>query len=287
MTSEQDAINWLSTHRRNYADRWSSENAPNLAAQDAYSWMADFIAGHNHVLDIGCGDGSGILELASRGHSVISIEENPYCIAKAKSKCESRNVPVTTCLRGEFSLLDNKLQVSFRPISQASLPSPGLVLILEGDLLNDDQLLEWLMSSPKFEAVTCWCIGTDKTRVETENHAGAYRLRMENATYTLADAVLAPEGTLHFIHRGISRGKQYDEEDATDEIRAHREMAEITSLIVDADSLTFRPFLPSTSNSAITLTKTLGTSGSEALSHASSHLTSIQARMPRDEVIEP
>ena len=85
---------WLVKQRQMCADSRNSANAPNLAAQGAYAWMAISLAGKCRVLDIGCGDGSGVIELAKRGHAVISIEENPVCITRAVEKCEHDGVEV-------------------------------------------------------------------------------------------------------------------------------------------------------------------------------------------------
>ena len=83
-----------------------------------------------------------------------------------------------------------------------------------------------------------------------------------------------------FVHRGISRGKQFDVEDAEDEIRANREMAEVTSLIVNPDSLSFHSFTPPNNQNSVSLTKTKGASGTDVGSTTEYRLTSIQAQKP-------
>lgn len=273
MSTEPDAINWLKAHRKIYADAWSSQNAANLKAQDAYSWMADIIAGHERVFDVGCGDGQGVAELAKLGHSVVTVEENPDCIAKAVALCKSVDIPVTVRERGNIVVINEIVQVSYQPIENLEQPQVGEVLIVEGDVMNDEPLGDWLAGASKFDAVTCWCIGSHQARVTSAEAAHLYRLKMENAAYALAGLILAPGGVLQFVTRGISRGQQYEEEDARDEVRANREMAEVTSLIVDASSLSYLPFQPTSKADAIGLTQP-GT-GSERY-----RLTSLLARQP-------
>ncbi|QDT18948.1 class I SAM-dependent methyltransferase [Gimesia chilikensis] len=281
MSNPREEIERFNEERRDYSNRWGAENAPNLVNQDSYSWMASFIESQKNVLDIGCGDGSGIIELAERGHSVISIEENPYCIEQARQNCIKSNIKVNTVLRGEVSLKEGITKVSYSPVGSIAQPLPGEVLIIEGDILNDDVLLHWLMTANLFNAVTCWCIGTYVKRLHSTNGARNYRLYMENAAYNLADKVLLPGGVLHFVHRVFSRGEEFSVDDRNDELRANKEMAEVTSLIVDEDSLIYRDFSLPRNENGIPLSQSMGTnSGASQSSGSKSQLESIQARKP-------
>lgn len=42
----------------------------------------------NTVLEIGCGTGQSTLSLLEAGHSVVAVDQNPYCIETAKKLIE-------------------------------------------------------------------------------------------------------------------------------------------------------------------------------------------------------
>ena len=160
-----------------------------------------------------------------------------------------------------------EVRVDYEQVPFVTLPNPGCVTIIEGDILNDPQLIEWSQKqSSQFDGVTCWCLGTHEARLPNVEAAKVYRLSMENALYQLADSVLQSDGILHFVHRGVSRGVEFNDEDAADEIRANRDMAEVTSLEVDGATLRYRQFTPTLSLSITHRIAKLAVAGKTTLS---------------------
>lgn len=73
------------TEKRRYADEWEI-GARHFYKNDCYGWMAERIEPFKTVLEIGCGTGFGTLELLKRGHKVIAVDKNEYCIEQAKNR---------------------------------------------------------------------------------------------------------------------------------------------------------------------------------------------------------
>lgn len=71
-------IERLKTSQQMYLERWK-KNAENFRNQNCYSWMASRIQQFKpkQILDIGCGDGSGIIALATAlpSASILSLDD--------------------------------------------------------------------------------------------------------------------------------------------------------------------------------------------------------------------
>jgi SAM-dependent methyltransferase len=227
----------LISERELYSVQWANSNAPHFEANGYYKWMADFISGCDKVLEIGTGGGHGTLELAKRGHKIISIDENPIILDTAEKYIRDNGIACTRIKRESILIGTDSYKINYRPISKTDIHDQPQVLLLEGDILNDPHLFEWLKNEALFDAVICWLTGTHGARIF--NNAiikrriptpGEYRLHVQNTVYELADEILRPGGKLHIV----DRTQEPDRDDIkTEFFNTHKDQASVTSLIVD------------------------------------------------------
>ena len=69
--------------KERYALEWST-SADYFIENNSYNILTKSIKEYHTILEIGCGTGQSTLSLLKEGHSVIAIEQNSYCIIKAK-----------------------------------------------------------------------------------------------------------------------------------------------------------------------------------------------------------
>ena len=70
------------TEKEKYANEWNN-SAEYFSEHNSYKHLAAQISRYKTVLEIGCGTGQSTLALLKEGHSVIALDQNPYCISKA------------------------------------------------------------------------------------------------------------------------------------------------------------------------------------------------------------
>ena len=225
-----------------------------------YEWMAEFVEGYPRVLEIGTGTGEGTRALLERGHTVISIDENPECIKLAQNKLDATGKKVVYEARERLILGENGYTIQYS-VPQRS-PVEGGALLLDGDLIKDPELVTWLLDLPPIDALVCWLIGTHEARPANTlvlrrrvNDPGEYRLCVQNRVYELADKVLRPEGVVHIVDRGEELTKSLEE----DALNAHRDQASVTSLTVE--SIDYRLYEEPDDEKKIPMGETLGLSG--------------------------
>ena len=230
-----DVLGLLNNERSLYARQWHV-SAKHLEKNGYYRWMASWLTGYQRILDIGIGTGQGVLALLERGHVVVGIEENPVCLGIAKTRLTNAGKNVVCETRGRAVVsAPESYSIQYCP-PRSSTPAYG-ALLMEGDVLHDDPLIEWLMKHGLFDGVTCWCVGThggrpshDVVKKRSVSTSGEYRLVVQNAIYELADKMLRPGGILQVVDRQEEPSKDYLREDV---LRAHREQASVTSLCVE------------------------------------------------------
>lgn len=113
---------------KDYANQWNV-SAEFFYDKGYYSWMAQAVKEFHTVVEIGCGTGYSTLALLEEGHSVIAIDCNSACIAKAQSLLQSKG------------LLNEK------------------VVFIEGDIANP-LFRAKVVSTFSFDAVLCWNVGS-------------------------------------------------------------------------------------------------------------------------------
>lgn len=230
---------FIQSQRAEYLDDWENGNSSKFEADKHYVWMADFLNGFERILEVGTGDGRATLELAKRGHKVISLDENSVCLDAAQQRLESNGFSVCRLQRESIELApQQKYSIRYSKID-CRLSSEVDVYLIESDVLNDPEVVEWLQAITKFDAVICWLMGTNAARrfneaidlnlMQTPFH---YRIFVQNEVYELADKVLRSSGILHIV----DRGQELTAQDLLDDIiDSHRDQASVTNLVVQSN----------------------------------------------------
>ena len=168
--------------------------------------MASFLNNHPRILEIGTGNGSGTLALMSSGHVVVSIDENPECLKIAKQNIETAGFDAVYEQREIIQPEPTGYNIAYAA-PKSLIPKSG-ALLLEGDILNDPALLEWIKKNGPFDAIACWLIGTYYERTFNIGitglgitSPGEYRFRLHNHICRIADQVLANGAVLHIVDR--------------------------------------------------------------------------------------
>ncbi|MTV64601.1 class I SAM-dependent methyltransferase, partial [Streptococcus pneumoniae] len=64
--------------------------------------MSQQVNGFDLILEIGAGDGRATCLLAKQGHSIVSVEENPYCLDKTEQRLKAEGIQGTRINRGKL-----------------------------------------------------------------------------------------------------------------------------------------------------------------------------------------
>jgi SAM-dependent methyltransferase len=223
----------LDKYRSRYAAQWAVTSRHFYEA-GYYNWMVARIAGHTRTLEVGCGMGYSTLTLARVGHKVVSVDENPMCLKATQALLEKEGYSTKLILRGQVGPMpDGGYVMNYGSVR---LDGQADVVLVEGDLLEDHELVVWLTNGEKFDSVACWLLGTHQYRGREIRLAGYpikspfdFRIFVQNAAYELADLVLKQHGILNVIDRGTIA----DDPAILNGIKeAHREQASVTSLEV-------------------------------------------------------
>jgi len=253
--------------RKVYDRNWQ-KNAAHYASQGCYEWMASLLKpfAPKRILDIGCGEGSGLLALlsilGSDDMTIISLEENSECIGTTERHLRSRGYEASIIFRMHTEPIANQQHVLEAEPGKL-VERSGITLIESDILLKDDDLFSFLLSVPRFDAVTVWLIGTHFARQECENIAplqiktsGEYRLRVQNQVYEHADRLLHSGGVLQIVDRGEVPNTELLRNDS---LNAHKEQASITSL--EVKSLDYLVYNEPGESRKVAMQATAGTSG--------------------------
>lgn len=238
----ESAMKELKKKRKDYAKDWSVD-AEKFTNNKDYEWMESLIQSYTKIVEIGCGDGSSTLELCSKGHNVISIDENIECLKLTKDKLEGAGYSVSLIKREHLLVLHEKrYKINYSKIKYEI--SKDSVLLIEGDIIEDGNLLQWLKNNKPYDAIVCWLIGSHGYRIFNDvvserklSTPGDYRFAVQNSVYEVADELLRSQGALQIIDRGKTPEEDNVKEDL---MESHRDQASVTSLIVS--SLEYRKY---------------------------------------------
>ena len=133
------------TEKRKYALEWQN-SAKYFYDNGSYSKLSKLIAKHKTILEIGCGTGHSTLSLLEQGHSVIAIDQNLFCIEKAKDLITAAG----------YLIKENADSLKF-----------GEVCFFECDVTSDE-FVEKILRSVHIDAVVCWnvCSYWDKEKLQ-------------------------------------------------------------------------------------------------------------------------
>jgi hypothetical protein len=226
-----------------YIDRWS-RSSDNFRGQGCYSWMASQLSRYSpkFIFDVGCGDGTGLLALKSEcktASRIISCDDNLYCLETAFGQLVRCGITVTLIKRLIQSAAGEGFHKMEAELGKLILPDNSEITLVQGDVIWDLELIEFLQTLPKFDAVTVWLIGTYDMKPQCGNMKEKYtpinyRLKVQNTVYELADCILQVGGVLQIVDRG-----EVLKEDSfrQDHLNSHQEQAQGTSLeVLDVQS---------------------------------------------------
>jgi len=238
----------LDYDKKKYINEWQKDSDYFLE-QGYYNWMAKCLFERTNpetVLDIGCGNGNGIIELLKNKSikNIISIEENEFCIDSATKKIEAEGICVKKIIRNNPVFIKGEIYVNqYSEIKEFELSK---VNIIQGDILYDETIKKYIKTQ-KFDAVTCWLLGThESTQANLEYiKAGVQdnknlRLLVQNCIYELSDIILKENGYLQIIDRGEI---PYNEEIMGYYISCHKDQASVTNLKIIED-IKFLEYIP-------------------------------------------
>ena len=241
---------YLDAARKFYINRWVKNAGAHRRADD-YGWMADQVTGPvRRVLDVGIGEGSGVLALIDRfgPELLVALEENPECVRRARTKLAAANMTITVSTRMETvpvakGAKDYDLCFTAGPIQAVD----GLTIVLT-DPLFDVTLTDDLAGAGPFDLVTVWLMGSHEARENSRDlmalghmSAAKYRLFVQNVAYELADKLLMVGGRLQIV----DRLQTHDPESLRAELlKSHIEQAEPTTL--EVTDITFRDYAEAT-----------------------------------------
>lgn len=214
---EQTLKNQMQSSERSYAKRWE-KSSDLIRKRKGYVWMADFVKGHDKILEIGCGNGNGTLELAKKGHKIVCIEENINCIKMASKKLQQYNINYKSIRRG--TVIDKKglYNIKYKDTLKGYEPSVQ-VYIIEGNIFSfqsneDKSLYNWLLDVAPFDGIVCWLIGAHELEMfnslifKQPNFKGNFVSNRENIHSLVAqnkNALVREDGVIHFVDR-LERG---------------------------------------------------------------------------------
>jgi SAM-dependent methyltransferase len=126
---------YMSKNKKEYSEKWN-QSAKYFYKNKIYEWMCSKIDSYHTILEIGCGTGYSTLSLLKKGHKVVAVDYNKYCISATKKLLEKHGY---ACANDVDSIKNNDVI-----------------------LLNEDITQIHFMSYCKYEinCVVLWNVGT-------------------------------------------------------------------------------------------------------------------------------
>lgn len=205
----------LVRERSKYASQWqiTSQHYYELGY---YDWMCQQLGNSKNVLEIGCGSGFSTLSLLENNKFVIAVEENLECLKNTESLLTSKDYNVKKILREMIEPLGNeRYRLKYDDISSLFSLCDYDVVLIQGDLLNDEKLFNYLQKNSeqlKFDAIACWLLGTHNYRgnniifnLDIIKDSTEARKYLQRKIYLQAQVLLDDKGILNFIDRTIAQ----------------------------------------------------------------------------------
>ena len=230
MTKYRDILN---KERKKYLKKWSNDSKF-FYDNKYYDWMNSHIKDYKVVLEIGCGNGLSTLSLIENGHHVIVIDENIECLKETRKTLETKKIKSKIIQReGLFREYKDSYEYNYKKINHSF--EENQILLIEGDVLNDNHLESWLLSID-IDCVVCWLMGShgarrynkiiaEKKIITPQN----YRFVIQNSIYEMADRILKDNGILQIV----DRGRKPSNEEEKSFLESHQDQASVTALIVE------------------------------------------------------
>ena len=242
--------------REAYAEKWE-KSAASLEQQGGYDWMAGLLDRFEprSILDIGCGTGNGIAALSKRFPKarIISVDENPEVIRKAKHRLEALGIRVNIIRRLKDKATSDRSHTLIVERGRLRV-TPGVNLI-ECDVLEDPEIDPFLKSQRKFDVVTVWLIGSHLLRYHecdalrgTINSPNEYRLHVQSVAFVLAALFLRFGGALQIVDRGANPDTAEAEEGL---LAMPRMLASETRGMMEIKELKHRSYIEADPDSAV------------------------------------
>lgn len=198
----------VATLRNSYSSEWhkSSKKYDELGY---YDWCLNSIKGKKRILEIGCGNGISTRKLISKGHIVVTIEENPFMLDKTEALLSAEGIRYKRFKREKFIVTDTGYHIDYEPIDINCKEDENL--LIEGNLQFDSYLQNWLIANSPFNAVICWFMGVQGAitlndeiratyRIE-EYKPSQYRQCVQLSICLFAPQILVEGGIINFIDR--------------------------------------------------------------------------------------
>ena len=194
--------------RQTYSDDWS-KSSKTYKENGFYNWCLNSIKGKLRILEIGCGVGHSTIEIVRDNHIVVSIEENPYMLDSAEKNLTDSKVDFKSIRRENFVTTNFGYHVDYADINDSIDASTNV--LIEGNILTDKKLQEWLMKNPPFDAVICWFMGVQSAIVENDDiqrdfdlfkyEPMRYRQCVHITLFKIGHIVLKTGGLINLIDR--------------------------------------------------------------------------------------
>ena len=179
------------------------------------------------ILEIGCGAGYSTISLSKKAEKLISIDENSYCINSTFKRLNKLKIDASKNIRGEI-IADNYSSSYIMDYVNNFDNKIHKVNCIKGDVLLDNQLLEFLKSEKKFDLITCWMIGAHGLILNHEEQLKKGRTAINRQPQMVQDykfdvlaevakqavKLLTKEGTLNIVERlNLENAKQFTEDE--------------------------------------------------------------------------
>lgn len=215
-------ISALKKHRRIYFDMWDKSSKSSYD-NDYYLWMNQHIKEKEKIFEIGVGAGYSTLSLLRNGHTVISVDENKECLKATYSLLLKEGYNIIYIERENIKAVGNSCyEIEYNPIEIESDDYDAI--LIEGDIVNDNNLIKWLEQSHRFDAILCWLIGTHSYMFKN-NGLCDYKLRdlaeyrgcVQEQIALVGKKVLKSNGVYQIVDRVVKKNLKYMEDDETKE----------------------------------------------------------------------